>query len=182
MAFFNITPGSDAPNDINVIIEIPAHSEPIKYEVDKASGALWVDRFVATAMHYPCDYGYINQTLSEDGDPLDVLVLSPVPLNRGCVLRCRPVAMLNMTDESGIDSKILAVPIDKLTTLYRNMHDVTDVPDMLLRQIGHFFSHYKDLEEGKWVKLNGWVNVEAAKKEIVKSIERYQQKVAEPQE
>lgn len=173
MGLLNIKPGHNVPNDINVIIEIPAHSEPIKYEVDKESGMLFVDRFMSTAMHYPCDYGYINETLSEDGDPLDVLVLSPAPLNRGCVLRCRPVAMLNMTDEAGIDCKLLAVPIDKLTPLYSHIQDLNDVPEMLLKKIGHFFTHYKDLEEGKWVKLNGWVNAEAAKTEILKSIERY---------
>lgn len=173
MGLLNIKPGHDVPNDINVIIEIPAHSEPIKYEVDKESGLLFVDRFMASAMHYPCDYGYINETLSEDGDPLDVLVLSPLPLNRGCVVRCRPIAMLNMTDEAGVDCKVLAVPIEKLTSLYNNLQDVSDVPDTLLKKIGHFFTHYKDLEEGKWVTLNGWVNAEAAKTEILKSIERY---------
>lgn len=173
MRFLTIKPGQNVPHDINAIIEIPAHSEPIKYEVDEESGTLWVDRFIETAMRYPCDYGYINQTLSEDGDPLDVLVLSPTPLSRGCIVRCRPVAMLSMTDESGIDCKILAVPIDKLTSLYKEVHDVHDLPDRLLRQIGHFFTHYKDLEEGKWVKLQGWENAEAAKQEILKSIERY---------
>ena len=174
MGLRRIKPGNNVPDDLNVIIEIPARSEPIKYEVDKDSGALFVDRFMATCMHYPCDYGYIPQTLSEDGDPVDVLVLSPVALNRGCIVRCRPVGMLNMTDESGIDSKILAVPIDKLTPLYKNIQDLKDVPELLLKQIGHFFNHYKDLEEGKWVKLDGWVDMAAAKKEILNSIKRYQ--------
>lgn len=171
-----IKPGNNVPHEINVIIEIPAHSAPIKYEIDKESGRLFVDRFIATSMHYPCDYGYIPETMSEDGDPLDVLLLGPHPLHRGCVVRCRPIGMLHMTDESGIDCKILAVPIDKLTSLYKHIQDIQDLPDILLKQIGHFFTHYKDLEaeEGKWVKLEGWVDANAAKQEIIKSIQRYQ--------
>jgi inorganic pyrophosphatase len=171
-----VNAGNKVPDDINVIIEIPAHSEPIKYEVDKSSGALFVDRFLSTAMHYPCDYGYMPMTLSEDGDPVDVLVITPVPVNRGCVLRCRPIGQLAMTDEAGDDQKILAVPIQKLTSLYDHVHKPEDLPPLLLKQIAHFFEHYKDLEEGKWVKLNGWQGPEAAKKEILDSLQRFQAK------
>jgi inorganic pyrophosphatase len=168
-----VSAGTDVPHDINVIIEIPAHSEPIKYEIDKKTGAMFVDRFLSVSMRYPCDYGYIPSTLSEDSDPVDVLVITPAPLTQGTVLRCRPIGMLNMTDESGIDCKILAVPINKLTTLYQHVQDFNDLPPLLLKQISHFFSHYKDLEEGKWVKLTGWVGPQQAKQEILTSIERY---------
>lgn len=174
MGLAAIMAGRNLPNDIHVIIEIPAHSEPIKYEVDKESGALFVDRFLSTAMHYPCDYGYIPMTLSEDGDPVDVLVITPFPVNRGCVLRCRPIGVLSMADEAGDDQKILAVPISKLTSLYDHVNTPQDLPPLLLKQIAHFFEHYKDLEEGKWVKLNGWLGPVEAKKEIELSIQRYQ--------
>jgi inorganic pyrophosphatase len=168
-----VTTGFDVPHDVNVIIEIPARSDPVKYEVDKATGAMFVDRFMNTAMHYPCNYGYIPHTLSEDGDPVDVLVVTPVPLISGSVVRCRPVGMLKMTDESGPDAKLLAVPIDKLCTLYRQVQKPDDVPPLLLAQIAHFFEHYKDLEPNKWVKVEGWAGAEAAKAEIVAGVERY---------
>lgn len=168
-----ISPGRDAPHDINVVIEIPAHSGPVKYEVDKDSGALLVDRFMATAMVYPCDYGFIPNTLSEDGDPVDVLVVSPVPLVHGAVIRCRPVGVLKMTDESGVDAKLLAVPVTKLSPLYANVQTPQDLPPMLLAQIKHFFEHYKELEAGKWVKVEGWEGVAEAKAEILASIERF---------
>lgn len=174
MGLGSIKSGIQVPEDINVIIEIPAHSDPIKYEVDKESGSLFVDRFMSTCMHYPCDYGYIPQTLSDDGDPVDVLVLTPFPVNWGCVIRCRPIGMLVMTDEAGEDRKILAVPINKLTSLYSDVQKPEDLPALLLKQISHFFSHYKDLEEGKWVKLDGWQNAQAAKQEILDSIQRYE--------
>lgn len=173
MSFHNVTPGRDVPNDINVIIEIPAQSDPVKYEVDKESGALFVDRFMATAMFYPCNYGYVPSTLSEDGDPVDVLVVTPVPLISGSVIRCRPIGMLKMTDESGVDAKILAVPVDKLSSLYTKVHSPEDMPSLLLAQISHFFEHYKDLEPGKWVKVDGWVGAAEAKAEILASVERY---------
>lgn len=173
MGLNKVEAGNNIPEDINVIIEIPAHSEPIKYEVDKKTGALFVDRFLSTAMHYPCDYGYIPQTLSDDGDPVDVLVLTPIPVNRGSVIRCRPIGMLEMTDEAGGDRKILAVPIEKLTNLYVSMNKPEDVPDFLLKKISHFFGHYKDLEPGKWVKLEGWVGPKEAKKEILDSVKRF---------
>ncbi|MBS0288184.1 MAG: inorganic diphosphatase [Proteobacteria bacterium] len=173
MGLASISAGEHVPDEIYVIIEIPAHSEPIKYEVDKKTGALFVDRFLTTSMHYPCDYGYIPGTLSDDGDPVDVLVITPIPVNRGCVISCRPIGLLAMTDEAGEDKKILAVPVSKLTSLYQHVQKLEDLPPSLLHQISHFFTHYKDLEEGKWVKLDGWRDVEAAKKEINESIERY---------
>jgi inorganic pyrophosphatase len=169
-----VTSGQDVPNDIHVIIEIPSHADPVKYEVDKETGAMFVDRFMNTAMHYPCNYGYVPHTLSEDGDPVDVLVVTPIPLISGSVIRCRPVGMLRMTDEKGPDAKVLAVPIDKLCSLYRNVQKPEDLPAMLIAQIAHFFEHYKDLEAGKWVKVEGWADGTAAKAEIVNGVERYQ--------
>lgn len=170
----HVTPGKDIPNDINVIIEISSHSDPIKYEVDKRTGLLSVDRFVATSMHYPCDYGFVPHTLSEDGDPVDVLVMAPFPLKPGVLIRCRPIGMLRMTDESGVDTKILAVPIDKLSHRYHDVKKPEDLGKDILSTIEHFFQHYKDLEPGKWVKTNGWENAESAKTEIMACIERYQ--------
>ena len=169
-----VTSGRDVPNEVNVIIEIPAHSDPVKYEVDKATGAMFVDRFMSTAMHYPCNYGYVPHTLSKDGDPVDVLVVTPVPLISGSVIRCRPVGVLKMTDESGDDAKILAVPIDKLCQSYRKAQSPDDLPAMLLSQIAHFFEHYKDLDEGKWVRVEGWGGVDDARAEIMASVEMYQ--------
>ncbi|RMG27906.1 MAG: inorganic diphosphatase [Gammaproteobacteria bacterium] len=168
------------PDEINVVIEIPAHSDPVKYEVDKATGAMFVDRFMSTAMHYPCNYGYIPHTLSSDGDPVDVMVLTPVPLITGSVVRCRPIGVLTMTDESGDDAKILAVPIDRLCSLYREVRDYRDLPPMLLDQIAHFFEHYKDLEEGKWVRVQGWSGVDAARQEILESLRLYQEAPEKP--
>ncbi len=168
-----VSPGIDVPNDINVIIEIPAHSDPVKYEVDKESGAMFVDRFMSTAMHYPCNYGYVPHTLSDDGDPVDVLVVTPHPLISGSVVRCRPVGVLKMTDESGDDAKVLAVPVDKLYIGNKHVNGTEDMPRLLLDQISHFFEHYKDLDEGKWVRVDGWAGVEEAKQEIMSSIELY---------
>jgi inorganic pyrophosphatase len=173
MSLNDVPAGKKLPEEVNVIIEIPAHADPIKYEVDKDSGAVFVDRFMATCMHYPANYGYVNNTLSDDGDPVDVLVVTPFPLISGSVIRCRPVGVLKMTDESGFDAKVIAVPVDKLTKIYSDVKEATDLPSLLLKQIEHFFEHYKDLEEGKWVKVEGWDNAEAAKKEIVESVERY---------
>jgi inorganic pyrophosphatase len=168
-----VTSGHDVPDDVNVVIEIPLRSDPVKYEVDKDTGAVFVDRFMGTAMHYPCNYGYVPHTLSEDGDPADVLVVTPYPLINGSVIRCRPVGMLGMTDDAGPDAKILAVPIDSLTDLYRGVSSFRDLPESLLGQIAHFFDHYKDLEAGKWVKIDGWLGPEEAKAEILASVERY---------
>ena len=171
MSINNIPAGKKIPDEINVIIEIPANSEPVKYEVDKDTGVLLVDRFMATAMFYPCNYGYIPNTLSEDGDPLDVLVPTPYPLINGSVIKCRPVGVLKMEDESGIDAKLIAVPTSKLSVIYDDVKEATDLPSLLLQQIEHFFEHYKDLEKGKWVKVKGWANAEEAKQEILKSVE-----------
>jgi inorganic pyrophosphatase len=166
--------GYDVPNDFNVIIEIPMNGDPIKYELDKETGAMFVDRFMSTAMFYPCNYGYIPQTLSPDGDPVDVLVITPVPLITGVVVRCRPVGMLRMTDEKGADEKVLAVPIDKRLNVYRRIQSPDDLPELTLARISHFFEHYKDLEQGKWVRVEGWVGAEDAKKEILEGAARYQ--------
>jgi len=173
MGLSRVGPGDKVPEQVNVIIEIPAHSGPVKYEVDKESGAMFVDRFMSTAMFYPCNYGYIPGTLSEDGDPVDVLVPTPVPLISGSVIKVRPIGVLSMTDESGPDAKILAVPIDKLSTRYRQVNSPEDVTPELLAAISHFFEHYKDLEQGKWVEVNGWEDAQAAKREIIASIDRY---------
>ncbi|MEO5691720.1 MAG: inorganic diphosphatase [Usitatibacter sp.] len=170
--------GRDLGNDFNVIIEIPMNAHPIKYEVDKETGALFVDRFVSTAMHYPCNYGYIPKTLSGDGDPCDVLVITPFALMPGVVVRCRTIGILKMTDEAGEDTKLLAVPIDKLTPLYRSIETVRDLPELTIAQITHFFQHYKDLEPGKWVKLEGWGSPEEAKQEIRAGVRRYKKPVA----
>jgi inorganic pyrophosphatase len=167
-----VTSGRDLANDINVIIEIPMNADPIKYEIDKETGALFVDRFVSTAMHYPCNYGYVPDTLSDDGDPVDVLVITPFALMPGVVVRCRPIGLLKMSDEAGGDTKVLAVPIDKLTPLYRHIATARDLPEMVLSQITHFFAHYKDLEPGKWVKIEGWGGPEEAKQEIADGVKR----------
>ncbi|MBG6248845.1 MULTISPECIES: inorganic diphosphatase [Symbiopectobacterium] len=172
MSLINVPAGKSLPDDIYVVIEIPANADPIKYEVDKETGALFVDRFMATAMFYPCNYGYINNTLSLDGDPVDVLVPTLYPLQPGSVIRCRPVGVLKMTDESGEDAKVVAVPHTKLSKEYDNIKDVNDLPELLRGQIAHFFKQYKALEKGKWVKVEGWGNVGAAKAEIVASFER----------
>ncbi|MGL5741493.1 MAG: inorganic diphosphatase [Legionella sp.] len=173
MSLMKINSGRDLPKEINAIIEIPMHSEPVKYEVNKESGVLFVDRFLSTPMFYPVNYGYVPHTLSEDGDPVDVLVVTPVPLVGGSVITCRPVGMLKMTDESGVDAKILAVPISKLTKIYESINTYKDLPQYLLNSLEHFFSHYKDLEEGKWVKLDGWAGPDAACEEILASVERF---------
>ena len=178
MSLMDVNSGRDVPNEVNVIIEIPMHGQPVKYEVDKTTGALFVDRFISTAMFYPANYGYIPQTLSEDGDPVDVLVVTPVPLIGGAVVRCRVVGMLEMTDESGIDAKLMAVPISKTCKLYDNVRTHEDLPSSLLMSLEHFFKHYKDLEEGKWVKVDGWKGPEAAQREILDSINRYNQVTA----
>ncbi|OCH97765.1 inorganic pyrophosphatase [Legionella jamestowniensis] len=175
MGLMSIKSGRDVPNEINVIIEIPMHGEPVKYEVSKETGALFVDRFLTTAMYYPANYGYIPQTLSEDGDPVDVLVVTPVPLYSGSVIPCRVVGMLKMTDEAGVDAKLLAVPTNKLTKMYEKVETYNDLPQHLLSSLEHFFQHYKDLEEGKWVKVSGWEGPEAARKEIIASVERYKE-------
>ena len=180
MALNNVPTGKDIPNDFNVIIEIPMQGDPVKYEVDKESGAIFVDRFMGTAMQYPCNYGYIPHTLSDDGDPADVLVLTPVPLLPGVVVRCRPLGVLRMTDEAGADAKLLAVPVDKVCGLYKHLKTYEDVSAWRLNMISHFFEHYKDLDAGKWVKIDGWAGIEEAKAEIIASVERFANAVEKP--
>jgi len=176
MSLNDVPAGKDLPNDFNVIIEIAANSDPVKYEVDKDSGAIFVDRFVATSMQYPCNYGYINNTLGDDGDPVDVLVITPFPLVPGSVVRCRALGVLNMTDDGGSDAKLLAVPVEKLCNIYNDVKDYTDIPEPTLNKIQHFFEHYKDLEKGKWVKMEGWAGIEAAHKEITDGVARAEAK------
>ena len=174
MSLNNVSSGKSLPDDFNVIIEISANADPIKYEVDKDSGCVFVDRFMGTAMHYPCNYGYINNTIAGDGDPVDVLVVTPFALPPGVVIRCRPLGMLAMEDEGGQDAKLLAVPVSKLTPLYNDVKTYEDMPELLRKQIAHFFEHYKDLEPGKWVKVVGWQGIEAAQKEVMDGVARYQ--------
>jgi inorganic pyrophosphatase len=176
MSLNNVNAGRDVPNDFNVVIEIPMNGDPIKYEVDKESGAIFVDRFMGTAMHYPCNYGYIPNTIADDGDPCDVLVMTPFPLLPGVVVRCRVLGVLKMTDEAGGDAKILAAPIEKLLPLYSNLQTHEDVPELTRRQIQHFFEHYKDLEKGKWVKVEGWAGPDAAKEEILNGVKAFEAK------
>jgi inorganic pyrophosphatase len=152
--------GDNAPYDVNVVIEIPLGGNPVKYELDKESGAIYVDRFLYTAMYYPGNYGFIPHTLSNDGDPCDVIVLGPTPVVPGAVLRARPVGALIMEDEAGIDEKIIAVPVDKLHPFYTDVRSYRDLPEILREQVAHFFTHYKDLEKGKWVKVSRWADVE----------------------
>lgn len=173
MSYNSIPAGKDLPNDFNVVIEIPANHDPIKYEIDKDSDALFVDRFVATPMFYPANYGYIPQTLSEDDDPLDVLVVTPYPVMPGSVIRSRAIGVLKMTDESGVDAKLLAVPHTKLTKLYDHVQEIDDLPELLINQIKHYFENYKALEAGKWVKVDGWEDAAAARKEIESSRAAY---------
>ena len=164
--------GKNAPHEVNVIIEVPIGGEPIKYEMDKASGALVVDRFLYTSMRYPGNYGFIPHTLSEDGDPCDVLVANTRPLVPGSYIAVRPIGVMLMEDEGGGDEKIIAVPVPKLTKRYENVHNYTDLPQITLDQIQHFFEHYKDLEPGKWVKLKGWGDAAMARKLITEAIDR----------
>ena len=175
-----VSSGKDVPQAINGISEIPAHSDPVKYEVDKETGAMFVDRFMSTAMHYPSTYGYVPHTLSKDGDPVDVLVVTPVPLIAGSVISCRPVGVLKMTDESGDDAKVLAVPIDKLCRSFKNASNIDDISPLLRDQIAHFFEHYKDLDEGKWVRVEGWGDIEEAKEEILASVAMYKEAPVKP--
>jgi inorganic pyrophosphatase len=173
MSLDKVTPGKNSPDFFNVIIEIPMNADPVKYEVDKESGAIFVDRFMGTAMHYPCNYGYIPKTISDDGDPVDVLVITPFPLIPGVVVSCRPIGVLKMDDEAGGDAKLLAVPEDKILPIYTHWQKPEDMNELRLNQIQHFFEHYKDLEKGKWVKIKGWEGPAAAKQEILEGIERY---------
>ena len=164
--------GRDPPHDINVIVEIPQGGAPVKYEIDKASGALFVDRFLHTAMFYPCNYGFVPHTKSQDGDPLDVLIAGPAAVVPGSVVRCRPVGVLLMEDEAGMDEKLIAVPVDKLHPFYTDVKSYTDLPAIMCEQIAHFFTHYKDLEPGKWVKVTRWAGPDEAAVIINEAIAR----------
>ncbi len=166
--------GTDAPNEVNVLIEIPAGGEPIKYEFDEASGALFVDRFLYTPMRYPGNYGFIPKTLSGDGDPCDVLVANTRALTPGSVIAVRPIGVLIMQDEAGHDEKIIAVPSTRLTQRYAKIMEATDLPVITLKQIEHFFEHYKDLEEGKWVKIVRWGDAAEAKRMIMEGSQHYE--------
>jgi len=167
-----ISIGTNPPEDVNVIIEVPVGGQPIKYEMDKDAGVLVVDRFLYTPMTYPGNYGFVPHTLSDDGDPIDVLVCNTRPLIPGCVINVRPVGVMLMEDNSGQDEKIIAVPTHALTKRYDSVNDYDDLPEITLKQIEHFFEHYKDLEPGKWVKIGGWQNVDTAKKLILEAVER----------
>jgi inorganic pyrophosphatase len=180
MGFDLVPAGRNVPDEINVVIEIPMNSEPVKYEVDKGSGAIFVDRVLTTAMRYPCNYGYVPHTLSGDGDPADVLVVLPLPLIPGSVIRVRLVGMLKMTDEAGEDTKLIAVPISKVFPAYDHVKTIDELPDLMRDRIAHFFEHYKDLEKGKWVKVEGWAGPEAARQEIVDAIARYESAKPKP--
>ncbi len=168
-----VGPGANIPEVVNVIIEIPLNGEPVKYEVDKDTGAIFVDRFLSAAMRYPCNYGYVPRTISGDGDPCDALVVSPLPLIPGSVIECRPIGLLKMEDDGGDDAKLLMVPIDRLTPRYRDVSSFRDLTPDLLERISHFFERYKDLEPGKWVKVTGWAGIDAAREEIEQGIKKY---------
>jgi len=180
MSLQQVPAGRNFPDDINVIIEVPMNSPAIKYEVDKASGAIFVDRMLKTAMYYPCNYGYVPHTLCGDGDPVDVLVVLPLPMLPGTVVRCRPVGVLLMKDEAGEDAKIIAVPVADVTGIYRDIKTVEDLDDLLLDQIVHFFEHYKDLERNKWVRTGGWKGVERARQELKDAVSCYQNEPEKP--
>lgn len=177
MNFKKIPAGIKIPDDIYVIIEIPANSNhPIKYEIHKEMEALFVDRFISTPVFYPCNYGYINHTLALDNDPVDVLVPTPYPLQSGCIIRCCPIGILNMIDESGEDTKIIAVPHKNISKQYEHINNIDDLPILLKNQIHHFFENYKNLEPGKWTKIKNWKNSESAKIEIMNSFNRFNNK------
>ena len=170
MSLLNVPAGAKAPDVFNVIIEIPANADPIKYEIDHETGAVFVDRFMGTAMHYPCNYGYVPQTIADDGDPVDVLVVTPFALQPGVVVSCRPLGILQMEDEAGGDAKLVAVPTEKICPMYKNIQKLEDLPELLIQQIKHFFEHYKDLEPGKWVKVTGRAGIDAAKAEVTSGL------------
>ena len=167
----NVAIGVEPPVDINVVIEVPLGSDPVKYELDKSSGALFVDRFLYTAMHYPCNYGFVPHTLSDDGDPVDVMCVGNRPLTPGAVLGAQPVGVLLMEDEAGVDEKVLAVPSSRLTRYYDDINDYTDLPGILLERISHFFEQYKALEPNKWVRIVGWKDAATARQTILDGID-----------
>lgn len=172
MLIKNIKTGKDVPNIVNVVVENPANALPVKYELDKESGALFVDRFLATPMHYPLNYGFVPNTLSGDGDPIDVLVLSEYPITYGAVIPCKPIGILLMEDEKGEDEKILAVPSEKMNSEYSKINEIDELSKIILDKIEHFFEHYKDLEKGKWVKVAGYKDSKEAKEKILEAVKR----------
>lgn len=174
MDISKISVGKSPPDNLNVIIEVPTGGEPVKYEFDKESGALFVDRILHTPMRYPANYGFVPHTLSPDGDPLDALVVARSPFVPGSVVRCRPIAVLNLEDEAGGDEKLLCVPDDKTFPYYSNVKEKEDLPDIIAQQVEHFFTHYKDLESEKWVRVGTWGNAADARKIVIEAIERYQ--------
>jgi len=180
MSLHLVATGRNVPEDINVVIEIPMNSEPVKYEVDKDSGALFVDRILTTPMRYPCNYGYVPHTLCGDGDPLDALVMMNMPLIPGSVINCRPIGMLEMKDEAGADEKLIVVPTTKVSPLYKDVETVRALPPPVREQIQHFFEHYKDLEKGKWVKIEGWHGPADARRAILDSVERFANTAKKP--
>ena len=173
MSYSKIPAGKDLPNDIYVAIEIPANHAPIKYEIDKETDCLFVDRFMATPMFYPANYGFIPHTLADDGDPADIMVVGPTPVVPGAIIRCRPIGALMMVDEAGSDEKILAVPVDKLHPFYTGVSSWRDLPVILTEQIAHFFQHYKDLEKGKSVKIAGWADPDETAEIIRTAMKRF---------
>ncbi len=172
MDLSKITSGQNPPDDLNVLVEVPLGGDAIKYEIDKASGAMFVDRYLYTEMRYPCNYGFVPHTLSLDGDPIDVMVVGNRPLVPGSVVRARPVGVLMMTDDKGEDEKILAVPHHELTAYYDTIATYRDLPQTLIDKITHFFEHYKDLEKGKWTRIEGWFGTEKARELIQLAVER----------
>lgn len=172
MDYNKLSIGANPPHEFNVIVEVPLRADPIKYELDKDSGAIFVDRYLYTTMFYPCNYGFIPHTLADDGDPIDVMVIGRLPVQPGVVMRVNPIGVLKMEDEAGMDEKILAKPIDKITPVNRKIQSYRDVPEIDLQRIAHFFSHYKDLEPNKWVKVIGWGDADEAKQLITVGIER----------
>ena len=168
-----VTAGKKPPEEVNVIVEIPINGPPVKYELDKETGAMFVDRFLNTSMVYPCNYGYIPKTLAKDGDPVDVIVMTPMSIIHGAVIPCRPIGLLKMTDEAGDDSKVMVIPLDSVSKFNRNVNSYKDVQPALLNLITHFFEHYKDLEPNKWVKVDGWYGPEEAKQEILDSMQAF---------
>ena len=162
--------GVKPPHDVNVVIEVPFGGEPVKYEMDKASGTMKVDRILYTAMRYPGNYGFVPHTLSDDGDPVDILIANQRPLIPGCVINCRPVGVLHMRDEAGEDEKVIVVPSDTVSAMFNNIENFRDLPEIQRRQIAHFFGHYKDLEDGKWVEIVRWGDEVEARELIIKAI------------
>ncbi|TVQ32220.1 MAG: inorganic diphosphatase [Geminicoccaceae bacterium] len=176
MDISKIPPGENPPEDIHVLIEVPLRSDPIKYELEKASGAIFVDRYLYTSMFYPCNYGFVPNTLYDDGDPVDVLVLGRMPLVPGCVVQSRPIGVLELEDDGGQDEKILAVPVPRITSLYKDVTHYYDVPEIELLRIQHFFEHYKDLEPNKWTRVGSWRDADEAKRIVMRSIDMFKEK------